>query len=107
MLLIFLFLKGLDALALEEAAVRVALIHTAFFITGGGERLLLEMYRALKDLGHKADLYAAYLDERAWQVITDGMGDVPEPTVLGEPPINRLFHRAQILRILRALLAAW
>jgi hypothetical protein len=36
MLLIFLFLKGLDALALEEAAVRVALIHTAFFITGGG-----------------------------------------------------------------------
>ena len=41
---------------------------------------------------------AAYLEGRAWQVITNGIGDVPEPTVLGEPPINRLFHRAQILR---------
>jgi len=84
--------------------VRVALVHTAFFIAGGGERLLLEMYRALKDLSHEVDLYAAYLDERAWQVITNDMGDVPEPTVLGEPPINRLFRRAQMLR---ALLAAW
>ncbi len=84
--------------------MRVALVHTAFFIAGGGERLLLEMYRALKDLSHEVDLYAAYLDERAWQVITDGMGDVPEPIVLGEPPVNRLFRRAQILR---ALLAAW
>ncbi len=98
-----IFLKGLDALALEEA-VRVALVHTAFFIAGGGERLLLEMYRALKDLSHEVDLYAAYLDERAWQVITDGMGDVPEPIVLGEPQVNRLFRRAQMLR---ALLAAW
>ena len=84
--------------------MRVALVHTAFFIAGGGERLLLEMRRALKDLGHEVDLYAAYLDERAWQVITNGMGDVAEPTVLGEPPVNRLFRRAQILR---ALLAAW
>ncbi|MFP3287754.1 MAG: hypothetical protein RXP86_10885, partial [Acidilobus sp.] len=84
--------------------MRVALVHTAFFIAGGGERLLLEMYRALKDLGHEVDLYTAYLDERAWQVITNDMGDVPEPTVLGEPPINRLFRRAQMLR---ALLAAW
>ncbi len=84
--------------------MRVALVHTAFFIAGGGERLLLEMYRALKDLSHEVDLYAAYLDERAWQVITDGMGDVPEPIVLGEPQVNRLFRRAQMLR---ALLAAW
>jgi glycosyltransferase involved in cell wall biosynthesis len=60
------------------------------------------MYRALKDLGHKADLYAAYLDERAWQVITDGMGNFPEPTVLGEPPINRLFGRAMLIRRLLA-----
>jgi glycosyltransferase involved in cell wall biosynthesis len=85
--------------------LRIALVHTQLLVAGGGERLLLEMYRALEDLGHKADLYAAYLDERAWQVITNGMDDVPEPTVLGEPPINRLFFgRAQMLR---ALLAAW
>ena len=37
-------------------------------------------------------------------MITNGIGDVLEPTVLGEPPINRLLRRAQILR---ALLAAW
>jgi len=58
------------------------------------------MYRALKDLGHEVDLYAAYLDKRAWQVITNGMGSVSEPIVLGEPPINRLFRSAQILRAL-------
>jgi len=56
--------------------------------------------QALKDLGHEVDLYATYLDKRAWEVITNGMGDVPESTVLGEPPINRLFRRAQILRAL-------
>jgi hypothetical protein len=31
------------------------------------------MYRALKDLGHEVDLYAAHLDEGAWQVITTGV----------------------------------
>ncbi|MFP3287921.1 MAG: glycosyltransferase, partial [Acidilobus sp.] len=78
--------------------MRIALVHTQLLVAGGGERLLLEMYRALKDLDHNVDLYAAYLDERAWQVITDGMGDVPEPTVLGEPPVNRLFGRAMLIR---------
>ncbi|NAZ32291.1 MAG: hypothetical protein GU352_06235 [Acidilobus sp.] len=58
------------------------------------------MYRALKDLGHEVDLYAAYLDKRAWQIITNSMGSVSEPIVLGEPPINRLFRSAQILRAL-------
>jgi glycosyltransferase involved in cell wall biosynthesis len=98
-----IFLKGLDALALEEA-VRVALVHTAFFIAGGGERLLLEMRRALKDLGHDVDLYTAYFDKRAWDVITNGMSDVPEPIILREPMISKIFRKAQLLR---ALLAAW
>ena len=78
--------------------MRIALVHTHLLVAGGGERLLLDMYRALKDLGHEVDLYAAYLDERVWQVITDGMGDVPEPTVLGELSINRLFGRAMLIR---------
>jgi glycosyltransferase involved in cell wall biosynthesis len=97
------FLKGLDALALEEA-VRVALVHTAFFIAGGGERLLLEMRRALKDLGHDVDLYTIYFDKRAWDVITNGMSDVPEPIILREPMISKVFRKAKLLRM---LLAAW
>jgi len=84
--------------------VRVALVHTAFFIAGGGERLLLEMRRALKDLGHDVDLYTAYFDKRAWDVITNGMSDVPGPIILREPMISKIFRKAQLLR---ALLAAW
>ncbi len=84
--------------------MRVALIHTAFFIAGGGERLLLEMRRALKDLGHDVDLYTAYFDKRAWDVITNGMSDVPEPIILREPMISKIFHKAQLLR---AILATW
>jgi glycosyltransferase involved in cell wall biosynthesis len=84
--------------------VRVALVHTAFFIAGGGERLLLEMRKALKDLGHDVDLYTAYFDKRAWDVITNGMSYVPEPIILREPMISKVFRKAQLLR---ALLAAW
>jgi len=84
--------------------VRVALVHTAFFIAGGGERLLLEMRRALKDLGHEVDLYTAYFDKRAWDVITNGMSDVPEPIILREPMISKIFLKA---RLLKMLLAAW
>ncbi|MFP3287616.1 MAG: glycosyltransferase [Acidilobus sp.] len=84
--------------------MRVALVHTAFFIAGGGERLLLEMRRALKDLGHDVDLYTAYFDKRAWDVITNGMSDVPGPIILREPMISKIFRKAQLLR---ALLAAW
>jgi Glycosyltransferase len=84
--------------------VRVALVHTAFFIAGGSERLLLEMSRALKDLGHDVDLYTAYFDKRAWDVITNGMSDVPGPIILREPMISKIFRKAQLLR---ALLAAW
>ena len=97
------FFKGFDTLALEEA-VRVALIHTAFFNAGGGERLLLEMRRALKDLDHDVDLYTAYFNKRAWDVITNGMSDVPEPLILREPMISKIFHKAKLLG---TLLAAW
>jgi len=98
-----IYFKGFDSLALEEA-VRVALIHTAFFNAGGGERLLLEMRRALKDLDHDVDLYTAYFDKRAWDVITNGMSNVPELIILREPMIGKIFRKAKLLG---ALLAAW
>ncbi|MFP3287697.1 MAG: glycosyltransferase family 4 protein, partial [Acidilobus sp.] len=84
--------------------MRVALVHMAFFNAGGGERLLLEMRRALKDLGHDVDLYTIYFDKRAWDVIINGMSDVPEPIILREPMISKIFLKA---RLLKMLLAAW
>jgi glycosyltransferase involved in cell wall biosynthesis len=95
------FLKGLDALALEET-MRVALVPSFFYVVGGTEKLSLEMYRALRDLDYEVDLYTAYLSERAWQVLTSGMNGIPRPIVLGEPLINKLFSRALLLRRLLA-----
>jgi len=78
--------------------VRVALTLISLTIVGGAERLTLDMYRALKDLGLEVDLYTAYFSERAWEVLTDGMNGVPRPVVLVEPLINRLFSRTVLLR---------
>jgi len=82
--------------------VRIALVHTLLFVAGGAERLAIEAYRALEDLGHDVDLYAAYVDERAWQILTSDMGNVPRPRVLGEPPISKLLRNAMTLRLLLA-----
>ncbi len=83
--------------------MRIALVYPRHEGVAGAERLTLDMYRALKDLGHEVDLYTAYLDERTWQVLTGGMDDIPRPTVLGEPLIeliDRLFNRTLVLRLL-------
>ncbi|MFP3320101.1 MAG: glycosyltransferase family 4 protein [Acidilobus sp.] len=82
--------------------MRIALVHTLLFVAGGAERLAIEAYRALEDLGHDVDLYAAYVDERAWQILTSGMGNIPRPRVLGEPPISKLLRNAMTLRSLLA-----
>ncbi|MFP3320389.1 MAG: glycosyltransferase [Acidilobus sp.] len=82
--------------------MRIALVHTLLFVAGGAERLAIEAYRALEDLGHDVDLYAAYVDERAWQILTSDMGDVPRPRVLGELPISKLLRNAMTLRSLLA-----
>jgi len=82
--------------------VRIALVHTLLFVAGGAERLAIEAYRALEDLGHDVDLYAAYVDEGAWQILTSGMGNVPRPRVLGEPPMSKLLRNAMTLRSLLA-----
>jgi hypothetical protein len=47
------------------------------------------------------------LNERAWEVLTGGMDDIPRPTVLREQLIeliDRLFNRAWLLRLLLAAL---
>jgi len=83
--------------------VRIALVYPLLEEVGGAERLTLDMYRALRDLGYEVDLYTAHLNEDAWQVLTGGMDDILRPTVLREPLIeliDRLFNRALLLRVL-------
>ncbi|MFP3287352.1 MAG: glycosyltransferase family 4 protein [Acidilobus sp.] len=85
--------------------MRIALVYPLLEEVGGAERLTLDMYRALRDLGHEVDLYTARLNEDAWQVLTGDTDDIPRPTVLREPLIeliDRLFNRALLLRVLLA-----
>jgi glycosyltransferase involved in cell wall biosynthesis len=45
--------------------MRIAVIHLGFFYAGGGERLVLEQARGLRELGHKVELYAPIIDRQA------------------------------------------
>ena len=83
--------------------MRVALVHAMFDLAGGAENLALNMYRALRELGHEVDLYAAHVDERAWRTITDGAAEAPRPIIVGEPVVNRLIPIALTLRTLLAM----
>ncbi|MFP3287068.1 MAG: glycosyltransferase family 4 protein [Acidilobus sp.] len=83
--------------------MRVALVHAIFDMAGGAENLTLNMYRALRELGHEVDLYAAHVDERVWRTITDGAAEAPRPIIIGEPVVNRLIPIALTLRTLLAM----
>jgi len=83
--------------------MRVALVHAMFDLAGGAENLTLNMYRALRELGHEVDLYAAHVDERAWRTIIDGAAEAPRPIIVGEPLVNRLIPMALTLRTLLAM----
>jgi len=81
--------------------VRIALVYPRHEGVNGAERLTLDMYRALRDLGYEVNLYTARLNEDTWQLLTDGMNDIPRPTVLRGPLIeliDRLFNRMLLLR---------
>ncbi len=73
--------------------LKIAVVHTFFDDAGGGERLALEMVRALRELGHRTDLYTAHVDERAWGVLTSGLEDPPRPIPLGEPLLSKALRR--------------
>ncbi|MFP3287470.1 MAG: glycosyltransferase, partial [Acidilobus sp.] len=85
--------------------MRVALALNSLTVVGGTERLALDMYRALRELGHEVDLYTTRFDERAWQVLTSDMNGIPRPIVLGVPSIDKLFGRTVLLR--RLLVASY
>jgi len=85
--------------------LKIAVVHTFFDEAGGGERLALEMVRALRELGNKADLYTAHMDERAWGVLTSGLEDPPRPIPLGEPLLSKALRRTGRFVRLRRLYA--
>jgi len=69
---------------------RIALIHTLIEEAGGGEKLALEMYKALRELNHDVDLYTAHKDPKAWEILTSGDQTIPSVKELGEPFISRV-----------------
>jgi len=78
--------------------VKIALALYSLSAVGGTERLTLDMYRALRGLGHEVDLYTTRFDERAWQVLTSDIDNIPRPIVVGVPSIVKFFGRTKSLR---------
>jgi len=82
--------------------MRVAMVHALFEVVGGDARLALDMYRALRELGHEVDLYTAHVNESAWRALTDDLREAPRPITLDEPLVSRLIGRALALRSILA-----
>jgi glycosyltransferase involved in cell wall biosynthesis len=43
--------------------LRIAIFHFGFFYSGGGEKLVLEEVRGLRELGHEVECFAPYVDK--------------------------------------------
>jgi len=71
---------------------RIGLIHTLIEEAGGGEKLALEMYKALRELNYDVDFYTAHKDTKAWEILTSGAQNIPSVKELGEPFISRILR---------------
>lgn len=64
--------------------MRIAIFHLGFYYSGGGEKLVLEEIRGLRELGHEVACYAPYVDRQ------NCFPDVPEmkdvESLLPPPP---------------------
>lgn len=64
--------------------MRIAIFHLGFYYSGGGEKLVLEEMRGLRELGHEVACYAPFVDRQ------NCFPDVPEmkdvQTLLPSPP---------------------
>jgi hypothetical protein len=56
------------------------------------------MYRALRKLGCEVGLHTTRFDERAWQVLTSDIDNIPRPIVIEVSPIVKFFGRTGTLR---------
>src|SRR5437588_2172611 len=59
--------------------MRIAVLHLGFFYAGGGERLVLEEVRGLRQLGHQVECFAPIVD-----------ADACYPELIGEVGVKRL-----------------
>jgi len=86
----------------REHSMRVAIVHALFEVVGGDARLALDMYRALRELGHEVDLYTAHVNEGAWRALTGDLREAPRPIAIKESLASRLAGRALALRSILA-----
>ena len=64
--------------------LRIAIFHLGFFYSGGGEKLVLEEIRGLRELGYEVECYAPYVDRRSCFPDYDEISDVH--SLLPPPP---------------------
>src|SRR5713226_8262895 len=69
---------------LLDLGMKIAAIHLGFFYAGGGERLVLEEVRGLKQLGHDVECFAPIVVPEA--CYPDLMQEVPVQGLLPAPP---------------------
>lgn len=67
----------------SEKALNIAIFHLGFFYSGGGEKLVLEEIRGLRDLGHEVTCFAPYID---WEGCYPGMPEMARVKHLLPPP---------------------
>jgi len=82
--------------------MKVAAIHLGFFYAGGGERLILEQVRGLRDLGHDVELFAPIIDRDA--CFPELIDDVGVHALVPRPP-EWLPGRVALAVLLSSLLA--
>lgn len=64
--------------------MKIAAIHLGFFYAGGGERLVLEEVRGLRELGHDVELFAPIVDRDA--CYPDLIDEVRVHSLVPRPP---------------------
>ncbi|HEV2013942.1 MAG TPA: flippase-like domain-containing protein [Candidatus Dormibacteraeota bacterium] len=82
--------------------MKIAVIHLGFFYAGGGERLVLEEVRGLRQLGHDVECFAPIVDAGA--CYPELVGEVGVTSLLPRPP-PWLPGRVAIAVFLASLLA--
>jgi uncharacterized protein (TIRG00374 family) len=85
-----------------EGVMKIAVIHLGFFYAGGGERLVLEEVRGLRQLGHDVECFAPIVD--AESCYPELVAEVGVESLLPRPP-SWLPGRVIISILLASLLA--
>lgn len=74
----------------------IAIFHLSFFYSGGGEKLVLEEIKGLKERGHNVTCFAPTIDRS--MCFPDVINKYPIKVFL--PFVSKLFHKSETLQIL-------